>query len=261
MLTTRNGLLSLAALAVLLPSGAARAEMIGVNFTGRLSNFDVPPLLQVESGASSADAAGVNGNTAWNDLITYHGQGVTGPIGPWPVTGAEGGSALVTLWSQGTWSKTAKQTRLVPAEDPSGDMMDGWMCAGIRPVTVNVSGLTSGHAAHDVYVYVGSSYADRPASITLDGSSPVAYTTRVFDGTFVRATGDGAAADYVVFPDVAGDSFTITISGNGTGLHGLEIVGTPEPSTYAMLVALAASGLGVYGWRWSRRGGNDEVLS
>ncbi|HYW79535.1 MAG TPA: PEP-CTERM sorting domain-containing protein, partial [Thermoguttaceae bacterium] len=57
------------------------------------------------------------------------------------------------------------------------------------------------------------------------------------------------AADYVLFPGLAGDSFTLVVDGPGSGLHGLEIVGVPEPPSLVLL-AISTTGLVVY---WRRR--------
>ena len=217
----------------------APAEMISINFTGRTSSFDTPVFLHVEFGESSTGVAGVNGNDVWNDLVVYGDQGITGTLGPWHLAGSDDGSAVATVSSQGTWSLSAQGTRLVPLEDPSGDMMDGLLAGRTdgHPFTVTVSELSDDFPAFDVYVYLSGGLPSNWGSVTLNDTSTVDYKVRLFDGTFVEATGDNAA-DYIVFPDVTGDSFTITGGGNvaGTGLAGIEIVGIPEPSTIILLL-------------------------
>ncbi|MEE8451542.1 MAG: PEP-CTERM sorting domain-containing protein [Thermoguttaceae bacterium] len=231
----------------------ALAETFSLNLTGRMSNFDTPIFLHVEFGESAAGVAGVNGNDVWNDLIVYGDQGTRGTLGPWHLTGSGGGLAAATVSSQGTWSLTTSGTRIVPLEDPSGDMMDGMVTGRTdqHSFTVTVSELLDDFPTYDVYAYLtgGTPPGSKWGSITLNGSSTVDYIVRIFDGTFIEATGNNAA-DYVVFRDVTGDSFTISGGGNGsgTGLAGLEVVGVPEPSTL-LLLGIGALGLLAYALR------------
>lgn len=254
MLNIRKALLTLlAAGTVLVQQGTVSAGTISMNFTGRTSGFNTPVLLHVEFGDSATGVAGVNENDVWNDLIVYADNGTRGTIGPWRVAGSAGEEAIVTLSSRGTWGQTIEGTRIVPHEDPSGDMMDGHIegVLGDFAFTVTVWGLSDDFPAFDVYAYVGDGNGGRSGEVTLNGSSTVPYISKIFDGTFVEAT-EGSSADYVVFRGVTGDSFTLTGGGinydNRTGIHGLEIVGIPEPSTFVLAV-LAALGLGLYGWR------------
>ncbi|NQU21797.1 MAG: PEP-CTERM sorting domain-containing protein [Candidatus Nealsonbacteria bacterium] len=213
--------------------------MISINFTGR-SSGGTPAYLHVEAGESALGVAGVNGNDVWNDLLLYGDSGMRGTFGPWLVHGSMDESALVTVSSRGTWSLSVEGKRTVPTEDASGDLMDGWIAGDLNdhPYTVTVSGLGDDFPAYDVYVYFGDTYGGRTAEVTLNGSLTVPYTSTIFDGTFVAATGDNAA-NYVAFRGVTGDSFVVTGGGPGatnrTGPHGLEIVGVPEPSALVLL--------------------------
>ncbi len=256
MLGTRTFVLtSVAAGAILFASGAVSAGTIGINFTGR-TNSGTPELLHVEFGESSSGVAGVNENDVWNDVLAFGDSGMRGTFGPVRVTGSQGESAVVAFSSRGTWSSTAGGVRIIPIEDPNGDMMDGWIEGKTDsfPFTVTVSELSDDLPLYDIYAYVGA-VGGRVASVTLNGTSTVTHRTRTFDGTFVEAT-EGEAGDYVLFRGVTGDSFVITGGGinmaNLSGLYALELVGVPEPSTFVQLAAIALLGLGSYGWRRRR---------
>jgi hypothetical protein len=221
-------------------SPQASAATLAVNFSGRVADSGVPAtdatdVVLVESGASSAGAAGVNGTTEWNDLIAIEGDGGSGGAS-FPVTGTEGASATVEWLDTGTWSASASGSRTVAAEDPSGDLKDGHI-EGNNPagITVSVSDLNF-VGPYDVYVYTGhDATAVRAGSYAINGGTPIAHSGAVFDGTF--AEGD----DYIVFSGVTGSSFEIVGGGddnaNRSGIHGFEVIGrVPEPATGLLFV-------------------------
>ncbi len=222
---------------VLLSTGQTSADpygVIGINFTGRASGSGTPAYLHVEYGESSLGVAGVNGNDIWNDLVVYGDSGMRETYGPWHVHGSMDELANVLVSSRGTFSMTMGGNRVVPLEDPSGDLMDGEIHGDLDShlYRVTVTDLADDFPAYDIYAYVGGS-PGRYSELTLNGSTTVPFfSNRLFDGTFVEAT-PGNAGDYVVFRDVTGDSFTLAGGGTpgSTTLKGLEIVGVPHPDT------------------------------
>lgn len=213
---------------------SAQSEAIAVNFSGRLDGSDtVTDVLLVESGASSAGAAGVNGTTVWNDIMATGGAGGAAGV---PLVGMAGSTATLDYSATGTWSASASGNRNVAAEDASGDMKDGHIEGNIPTgISITVSGLDEFIEPYDVYLYTGhDATALRNGEFAINGGTPVPYSTAVFMGTFT------VGQDYLVFTGITGDSFTLVGGGldqdNRSGVHGLEIVGRiPEPTTMLLL--------------------------
>ncbi len=221
---------------------------VSLNFVSRSAPDVYPDFLRVEAGPSSIGVAGVNGNDAWND-----GELATGSQ---TVTGNSGEIAFAT-WTNGTtdkmWSQSGSGNRTVALENPSGDMMDGHF-EGWNPteITVNISGLADDYSIYDVYLYVGDDAGGRTGSFSINGSTPVSFTSQLFTGTFVEVTTPGQVGNYIRFSGITGDSFSIVGGGtnipNRTGLRGIEVVGVPEPS----IPLFALAGLGIIGLRRRR---------
>ena len=222
------------------------AGSIGVNFTGRVGGDGTPDELRVASGASAGQAAGAPGTTTdWNDMTANVNTGSD------TASNAAGQEVTVEWTATGTWSTTATGNRIVANEDPSGDMMDGHIEAtGTGETTATVSGLADNFSSYDVYVYMGDDAGNRNGEVRFNGGGPINFTSKVFDGTFTEGT------DYMLFQDITGDSFTVSVEpqnddgANRTGIRGIEIHGVPEPS--AMMLALIGLLLSVGGIRRRR---------
>lgn len=141
-------------------------------------------------------------------------------------------------------------------------LMNGYIDndADTPQVTVDVGDLPAAitEGGYDVYVYIGSDGNGRTGTVT-DGTTTYSYTTfsqqaGAFPGAYAVTTdtaGGNPNANYAVFSGLTGDSFSITVDrgSNNSGIHGLQIVGVPEPTTIGLL---SLAGLIVLGLRRRR---------
>ncbi|HKW28097.1 MAG TPA: PEP-CTERM sorting domain-containing protein [Verrucomicrobiae bacterium] len=110
---------------------------------------------------------------------------------------------------------------------------------------------------YDVIVYLSSDTDGRTGTIS-DGTTTFSFTTmavaavdRYNDSNAILTqttdTGSGnPQADYAIFSNLTGSSQTFTMTINGGGIAGMQIVGVPEPGTLALA---GLSGFGLLIWR------------
>jgi hypothetical protein len=236
-------------------ASSARAQSIGINFSGGQATGTEFPL-------APADMAGFVPQANWNNVLNpVQAPGnattanVTGPM-PGVIVNSLGAAttATITATSDNSWSvSTAQQTG-------DAQLMNGYLDSTSavvpnNPTVVTVSGLPF-TVPYTVYAYVGSDGNGRSGHATL-GTQTFYYTTNSspFNG-YVQATAtdlaSAAPATYVRFDNVTGSSFTLmnTRDSNNVGLHGIQIVPVPEPA-HVLLACGAACG-GILGWRRRR---------
>lgn len=215
---------------------AGAATSIGVNFAGGDggdgSQIDDARTLQ------PSQVAGVVPAANWNNAVN-----ASGTLGS--LVGSDVGitTATVTWASNGLW--TARNTPLdaTPDQILTNGYLDDNENAGLTTITfANLPFI----GPYDVYLYYGSNENNRTGSATL-GSTTIFFATNTspFDGTFTAATpeDDGAADDgeYALFSGVTGSGFTVTVDrisdslGQNVGVHGVQIVGIPEPTSVGLL--------------------------
>ena len=199
-------------------SQAASAGSIAVSF-GADANGGVDPVLEV------GDAAGVNGETDWNN-----GLGASDAVG------ITDNGITVTCSSSESWNQAST--------DNSGDteLMSGWISQNDRSTDGGKIDVTGLPALYDLYVYIGH---DRSPNDVQLGESNGAFAdmTIAEDVTFaslvdpfVYNQGDGAggAGNYLLVSGLTAATLNLTFGSadgaNRAGVVGVQIVEVPEPS-------------------------------
>ncbi|HEY1785844.1 MAG TPA: PEP-CTERM sorting domain-containing protein [Pirellulales bacterium] len=233
-----TGLAMFCALAMTLP---ATAEVISLNFSSGYDNNGPPPTTSLPA----ADVAGVVRAANWNNLA-----GATGSASGLLNSNGNATGEGVTWSSNGTWSTGTALT--------NGDytmMYSGFDERLSNTASVAVSGL--GHfTSYSVYAYFA---ADATSSVvegyTIGSQSYwgsfLNGAGAKFAGTYIQATGTTqaaptAGANYAMFTGLTGSSFTLTATPGANWraeLMGIQIVGVPEPASWALMLG-AAIGLG-----------------
>ncbi|NNM86831.1 MAG: PEP-CTERM sorting domain-containing protein [Phycisphaerales bacterium] len=261
----------LAACSAVAVGGVAHANSIGLNLSGGNGgpyNLDAtPPGL----------TAGVVAQDNWNDLS---GNSQTSPSSAFHDSTGAATTATATWSGPDTWGTFGSSQSNADLQ-----LLNGYLDSNhntgsnhtVTPATITVSGLT--YSSYEVIAYFNSDHLNTNTNaafgnvsigstkyyytaigpVSADYSpSPYRQTTTTTDPG-VASSSD--LADYAVFTGLSGSSFTLTLtpegvalSGNNSGIAGLQIVDTtavPEPATMGMFAA-GAMGLLIA----SRRKGN-----
>ena len=176
-----------------------------------------------QPGDTSANPADIVGST----IVDSTGSTVTG---------------LDIAWAGGTNTYSTNNTG-----NDDEDLMRDYVDNGASQ-TYTFTGLPSAYQStgYDVYVYFGSEATGRTGYIG-DGTTTYSYTTYdqglAFPGAYTQTTDTGSGypdANYAIFSGLTAASFTITrtfaTTGNGTGVHGLQVVQVPEPASAVLLL-------------------------
>jgi hypothetical protein len=218
----------------------ARADSIGINFTGGNNAGAPTPLL-------ATDSAGFVPQTNWNNA-----NGTGGTLTGLNNQNGVATTAAATWHADGTWGSGTGTT--------TGDrkLYNGYLDAtGTSATTVAVSGLAaSGFTGfYNVYVYYMGDTRGRNGNYTI-GSITENGVDAGFTGTYIQATpGNGNNGNYLLFASLSGDSFTLSAVPVNfrSPINGIEIVSgaaapVPEPATLAL-----AGILGLMGYACKRR--------
>ncbi len=137
--------------------------------------------------------------------------------------------ASVSWASNNTWSTN------IPDSPGNNRMMKAYLdTTNTSTTTVQLSNLPGSFARYDVYVYFdGDNGGEARTGIFKIGPALISGTDAAntnFSGTFTLASG-GSAGNFVLFPDVTGNAFTVTAtpgpSSGGTrraAVNGIQIV-------------------------------------
>jgi MYXO-CTERM domain-containing protein len=246
-------------LAVLLLASASPAQAppsIGLNFSGSQTTGTAHDLAPTES-------AGVVPQTNWNNILNPlqtpamgDTTNVTGPMAGVVVNSAGAATAVTfTFSASNSWSVSTANT--------TGDaqLHNGYLDSTNDPVPNNPTTVTVNNlpftVPYTVYAYVGSDGNGRSGHATV-GNQTFYYLTNTNPfGGHVQATAtdlaSAANATYVQFDNVTGSSFTLTNirDSNNVGLHAIQIVPVPEPTSQLLAASFALGGLAA--WRRRRR--------
>lgn len=252
---------------VLMVAGVAHAESIGINFSGGYTM--TPPWTALDTNVNplaATDLAGVVAQTNWNNLAPHTGSSASIVDG----SGASVLNAAVSWDSLSNWS-VAEAAQTAPNQKLMNGYLDMEMSARdpyYKPVTsVTVSNIP--YAQYDVYAYVGSDVNGRAGHgwISTPSNPNDVLTSSVYFKTsdspftgFVQATGtatgDANSSSYLKFTGLSAASFQFNLTGDNNtghynvGLHGIQIVGVPEP---AVITLLAGGVLGLIAYAWRKR--------
>lgn len=252
-------ILSLAVVVVLLPGLAFAAGPIGLNFSSDRELAEIAP----------DESAGVVPQIRWNNWIDIPSDVPTPPtVGD--QTGIVSPNAGVVTDDAGvqhpgvtvSWSSVNAWNTNNGVANGDNKLMNGYIDnnADFPQVSIEVGGLPASitDPGYDVIVYFGSDANGRTGSIT-DGTTTYSYTTfsaqaENFPASYTLTTDTGGGnpdSNYAIFSGHSGSSFNITLDrgSNNSGIHGLQIVPIPEPSSIALVL------LGVIGFamRYRRR--------
>jgi hypothetical protein len=246
-------------------SGAASADTIGINFSGGFTM--TPPWTALDTDVNpleASDSAGVVAQTNWNNLAPHAGSASN------IINGSGNSVGGVTV----AWDGFANWAVVETAQtDPNKKLMNGYLDMEMsvrdpnyKPLTtVTVSNIP--YARYDVYAYVGADVNGRSGhgwistpSNPNDALTDSAYFTTNDSpfGGFVKATGTGTgdanSSNYLMFAGLSAANFQFNLTGNNNashynvGLHGIQIIGVPEPAVGA-LAATGMLALLAYAWR------------
>lgn len=237
-------IVALAVVAALAFGSDARADLIGLNFTGG-NNAGAPTAML------PGDVAGAIQQANWNNA-----NGTNGTLNGL-VNGAGVATAATATWhADGTWgSGTGTST---------GDrkLYNGYLDAtGTSATTVTVSGLAAAGITgpYAVFVYfTGDAVGqNRSGNYTIGGTTEFAVDNTGFTGSYVQVTDSNANGNYLVFHNITGDSFTLTATPVNfrSPVNAIQIATepVPEPATVAL------AGIGLLGFVsyacWRRKAG------
>ncbi len=213
---------ALASALVLGSVSAAGAANLAINF-----GADEPPGV----GSTVDGPAGIYGTAVWNN--TTGAAGIAAGL----LDGDGTATAASVEWSSpNTWSSTGRgeENNTAPVGEDR-DLMTGYLdsTAALTPtVSVAVSGLSGLFTDYNVIVYIKGGIVGRGGDYTIGDQTQAHLDIGPFTGTFV----EGAEGDYLVFPGISGDSFTLTSTGVNfrAPINGIEIAPVPEPATWAL---------------------------
>lgn len=235
MLRVRVALVLSIPILLLQTAPPTQAAVIGVNFSSGRSTTDVNPV---------TGSAGVVSQSNWNN-VTGNTSSVPTPLvddSNLPTTAAISTFTATNSYSVYNATQTDQDKQLL------NSYLDNTNAA--TPTSITVTGVP--YSQYDVIVYVGSDTNGRTGHATI-GSTSLYYSTQTNYGAstfpgYVQSTAttlaDATSANYVRFTGLTDSSFTLTNvrDGNNTGVHGFQIVQTPEPASAALL-GIASLGL------------------
>ena len=248
-------LISFAIFALLWPT-VATAQSIGVHFP---SDRDTTAGLAPGEMAGIPGSAQANWNYADGGLDDQaNASGSTADIvspNPGVLTLADGtqSGATVEWTSNGTWN-TANGTATGDAK-----LMNGYIDAigADDPVSrVSFSGLPD-VGEYSAIVYFGSDGNGRTGELT-DGTTTYSFSTFSndpdgsggFDASDYVQTTDTAMgfpeSNYAIFGNLTGSTWSVEVlrGSNNAGIHGVQLIGIPEPAAMSLLLGAAAFGFG-----------------
>ncbi|HEY4313085.1 MAG TPA: PEP-CTERM sorting domain-containing protein [Pirellulales bacterium] len=219
--------------------GSATANSIGLNFTATRFGGGPYPILPNES-------AGLVPQTNWNNTNPL-GNGSTADVAS-PVAGTlvdnTGAATGVTVqWFNGNAEVNSSGGNTTPDERLFRGAVEGQFFGSPSPqLEVTVSNVPYAHYEVIAYV-VGFGFA-ADSSVRL-GDQEFFYTQSsnfTTDG-FIKATAtdyaDRTLATYAEFDNLTGSTFTLELihqGGNRPAIDGFQIVATPEPSSWVLIV-------------------------
>lgn len=255
--------------AALLMAAPLKAATISVNFRVG-GDADA----QADHELTGAEAAGLDGNTVWNNINV----GVAG-LHKWPGTifgetaladdGGDAHAATLAVLGRSTWfvgyaSGNAKKGAELGLSGHHDDLFNSYLALGSDDDAVlQVSGLDETYTQHGYQVIIYSdsdkvpdskNIRDRQSVFTLTPEGGAALTafveddsaaTRVntFDGAYIAgdSVDDGAEfSNYSLFSNLSASSFTLQISspdGMRGAISGFQIVAAQEQKTLGLIVA------------------------
>lgn len=210
---------------LLLLSPTANAQLVGLNFRGD-SQFDLA------SGTTAGETGGstIVAQQNWNNAV--NSNNTPGNIAN--LTGSTGSaSGIAAAWlGPDSWNMGG-----AVGASGNAEMSYGFMKAGATDATVTFSGFASG-TLFDMVIYTTTDNVGSSGTFTLNDTLGTFATYNVGAGNIATFTESSTKRTFTNLTAV-GSSVTLTISGSGAGLAGVQFGIVPEPSS-ALLMGLGA---------------------
>ena len=217
---------TLASIALLSPM--ANAALVGLNFQGNTA-------ANLAAGTTAGSTAGtIVPQQNWNNAL--NGNDTVGSIANL-ISSTGSSSGITAAWlGPDSWNAMG-------AIGPSGNeqMSYGFIKSQASNVTVTFSGLMSG-SLFDMVIYTATDNVGNLGTFTLNDSANTNASYNIGAGNTATFTDNSTRRAFTGLTAV-GNSVTLTMSGGGAGLAGVQFSGViPEPSS-AVLLGLGALGL------------------
>jgi|GEM_PF-5257607 len=211
---------------LLLLSPTAKAQLVGLNFSGNGGQLN----LAVGTTAGETGGSTIVAQQNWNNA--NNSNGVAGSN--LNLTSSAGiASGIAAAWlGPDSWSMTGGA-----GASGNAEMSYGFMKASGTNATVTFSGFASG-TLFDMVIYTTTDNIAPSGTFTLNDTAATSATYTVGAGNIATFTESSTKRTFTNLTAV-GNSVTLTISGSGAGLAGVQFGIVPEPSS-ALLMGLGA---------------------
>lgn len=216
------------------------AASISVNF-----NSERDGAAEIGTGESAGAPGFVT--TGWNN---FNGLPATGPLAQTtadvdgPNAGSLSDDSGAVVGTTISWAANNSWNTNNGTTNGDNKLMNGYIDnSAANGITISITGVT--YPIYRVVAYIGSDGNGRTGSIGISGGDTFSYSTNSnltggLPGGYVQTTDTGAgnpSANFAVWEGQTAADFTLTVTrgSNNSGIHGIQIIEVPEPTTPVLL--------------------------